>query len=149
MNPGSIEAKKQNIAGIARTIYDHPEISRKGLGHRFGLSASTVTLAVTSLLEHRLVMESGQEEAAAGRRARLLRINARAGSILTIHLTGELSIQFRLCDLCGQRLAEQDLPAPADRPALTDFLALLARAAAAFLSANASPTARTSSSPAS
>lgn len=133
MNPGSIEAKKQNIVRIAKAIYDHPEVSRKELGQRFGLSASTVTLAVNALLEQQLVEESSQEESVAGRKARLLRVNPRFGSILTIQLAGDLSIQFRLSDLCGQRLAAQDLPAPAALPSPQAFPALLAESASAFL----------------
>lgn len=140
MNPSSIEAKRQNILRMVRAIYDHPEISRKELAQQFGLSPSTVTLAVTALQEQNLVVESGQEEAAAGRRARLLRVNAAAGSILSVHLAGDLSVQLRLCDLCGTRLAEQTTPCPRPQPKKDDFPALLAGNIAAFLaSAGAHP----------
>ena len=74
MNPSSIEAKKQNIVRIARAIYDHPQISRKELSQRFGLSASTVTLAVNALLEQQLLIDCGQEPSAAGRKAQLLQV---------------------------------------------------------------------------
>lgn len=133
MNPGSIDAKKQNIVGIARTIYDHPLISRKELGRQFGLSASTVTLAVHSLMERHLIAECGTEEAAAGRKARLLQINARAGCILTVHPDENLSIQFRLCDLCGQRLLEHTVPAPVPCPDQSSFPAYLSQRASDFL----------------
>jgi len=138
MNPGSIEAKKQNILRMLREIYDHPDISRKELGQRFGLSASTVTLAINPLLEQKLLMESGQEEAAAGRKARLLRVNAAAGSILVIHPLETHAVQLRLCDLCGSRLAEQTL-SPMDAPTAATYARQLADAAKRFLSSVQAP----------
>ena len=132
MNPGSIEAKKQNILRMLREIYDHPDISRKELGQRFGLSASTVTLAINPLLKEGLLIESGQEESAAGRKARLLRVNAAAGSILVIHPLDNHAVRLRLCDLCGTRLAEQTLSPPTP-PTADTYTARLTDAAKTFL----------------
>lgn len=133
MNPGSIEAKKHNIAAIARTIYDQPGISRKELGSRFGLSPSTVTLAVTALQELDLVAECGQEQAAAGRRARLLEINPHRGSVLILRLGEDFSLELTLCGLWGARLDRQLLPPPEERPQQARFCRLLADAARQFL----------------
>ena len=133
MNPGSIEAKKQNISGIARTIYDHPLISRKELGQRFGLSASTVTLAVNTLLERGLITEGGQEDAAAGRKAQLLQIHAAVGSILSVQLSGDLTAQLRLCDLCGKLLADRTIPAPLSQPEKDRYSSILTKDVGRFL----------------
>ena len=139
MNPGSIEAKRQNILRLAQAVYDHSGISRKELGQQLGLSPSTVTLATAPLLEQGLITECGLEEAAAGRRAKLLRINERRGTVLILRLEEDFSLKFRLCDLCGTILARQTLPSPARRPEQAQFPALLTQAAQRFLEENPQP----------
>lgn len=139
MNPGSIEAKRQNILRLAQAVYDHPGISRKELGQQLGLSPSTVTLATAPLLEQKLIVECGMEEAPAGRRAKLLRINENRGTILFLHLEEDFSLEFRLCNLCGVRLAGQLLPPPVQRPTQEAFPAELAHAALDFLEQAAQP----------
>ena len=134
MNPGSIEAKKQNILRMVRAIYDHPDISRKELGHRFGLSASTVTLAINPLLEQGLLVESGQEPSAAGRKARLLQVNANAGHILVLHPMDDHRVQLRLCNLIGTRLAEHLTVPPSTPVSSQTYPLLLAEAAKTTLS---------------
>lgn len=136
MNPGSIEAKKQNILRMVRAIYDHPGISRKELGSRFGLSASTVTLAINPLLEQGLLMECGQEPSMAGRKARLLRINAGAGSILVLNPMDDHSIHLRLCDLCGARLADLQVAPPSTPVSRHTYPQLLLDAAKTALAAH-------------
>ena len=138
MNPGSVEAKKQNILRMIRAIYDHPEISRKELGQRFGLSPSTVTLAINPLLEQGLLLECGKEESPAGRKAKLLRIHAAFGSILVLHPLEDHTIQLRLCDLCGKLLAAQTLP-PREPPTAATYAALLAETAVQFLATTTAP----------
>ena len=139
MNPGSIEAKRQNILRLAQAVYDHSGISRKELGHQLGLSPSTVTLATAPLLEQKLLVECGMEEASAGRRAKLLKINESRGTILFLRLEEDFSLVFRLCNLCGIKLAEATLPPPAQRPTQEAFPAELAHAALDFLEQAAQP----------
>ena len=139
MNPGSIEAKKQNILRLARAIYDHPGISRKELSQQLGLSPSTVTLATAPLLEQGLITECGMEEAPAGRRAKLLRINESHGAVLILRLDEDFSLKLQLCNLCGSLLAQQTLPPPVRRPKQEQFPAQLAAAAQHFLEQNPHP----------
>ena len=133
MNPSSIEAKKQNIVRIARAIYDHPQISRKELGHQFGLSASTVTLAVNALLEQQLLTECGQEPSAAGRKAQLLQVRPDAGRFLILQPNNDHSVHLQLCDLCGSRLAERHSEPPIQLPTRETYSQLLTHAAQEFL----------------
>lgn len=111
MNPAVVEAKRRNTKKILWEIILHPDISRLELSQRFHLSAATVAIAINELLEKDLVVEGKVDNASVGRKAKLLKLNEKARTVLAVHLSSENCIELRLCDLAGNVESARTLPA--------------------------------------
>ncbi len=112
MNPAVFKIKRNNIRRIFSTILIHDGISRKEVGDQLGISAATVTLAINDLLAANLVYEVAGFSASLGRRTKLIRLNEKRNSILSINIIDEDTIQLRLCDLAGNIKADRFIPVP-------------------------------------
>lgn len=100
---------------VLRLIWDEAEISRAGIARRAGLSRSTVSDIVSSLLTSGLVAEVGVGESRGGRRPIVLAFQDDAFAILGVDI-GATHISTILTDLRGRVLAwrHHDFPASSD-----------------------------------
>ncbi len=102
MNPAALRSRQKNAAAIVRYLIKSGEVSRTELASVLGLSTATVTNIVTDLIRSDLVYESGSVGSALGRKAKLLRFNARRNYILAIDFSNtDNTASIYLCDLLG------------------------------------------------
>ena len=95
--------RELNLSLVLRMIHNEAPVSRAQIAKATGLNKSTVSSLVESLLERRLVYETGFNSAGTGRPARLLEINPQAGGIIGV----ELGVDFAaivLTDFTGNFL---------------------------------------------
>lgn len=77
--------RKLNLSLVLRLIHNEAPISRAKIAQKTGLNKSTVSNLVGDLIQRRLIHEIGMRPGVhAGRPARLLEINALAGSIIGV-----------------------------------------------------------------
>lgn len=96
-----------NLSLVLRHIHCEAPISRAQIAHDIRLNKSTVSSLVESLIDRNLVHETGKNSTGAGRPARLLEINPRAGGIIGI-LFGVDFISVALTDFSGRVLWRMD-----------------------------------------
>jgi predicted NBD/HSP70 family sugar kinase len=121
-SPGSRLA----IARVFRALSTASPLSRGELRRLVALSPSTVTDAVTSLLERDYVREAGRASSTGGRPAGLLEVSPSLGGVLAADIGG-LRMRIAAADVAGRILARKVLPTPGNaadlRAALLSALA--------------------------
>jgi len=95
--------RELNLSLVLRLIHDEAPVSRAQIAKATGLNKSTVSSLVESLLERRLIHETGFNSVGTGRPARLLEINPQAGGIIGVEL-GVDFIAIVLTDFTGNFL---------------------------------------------
>jgi len=78
--------RELNLSLVLRHIHNEAPVSRAEIAKATGLNKSTVSSLVESLLERRLIYETGFNSVGTGRPARLLEINPQAGGIIGVEL---------------------------------------------------------------
>lgn len=122
-------------AAVVRLIRAEPGISRVSVADRLGLSRSTVTRIVSTLLDDGLAVEgSSITREAAGRRATALSLNARTFELLGAEVSGT-TVTCALANLDGETVHETSAQLPSDGgqdavDALLTVIASVLRAAA-------------------
>src|SRR5437588_401424 len=97
--------RKLNRQKVFQYVYFEAPISRLEISARSGLSPSTVTKAVSDLLEDGIVVESGAQESHGGRPRTILNINPRYGYFIGIEV-GETHIHAEILDLNLKKLSQ-------------------------------------------
>ncbi|GAB3124406.1 ROK family transcriptional regulator [Glaciibacter psychrotolerans] len=95
--------------GILNLVRSGSAASRADIARSTGLSPSTVTARVESLIQSGYLREGGQGNSRGGRRPRHLEVNPTSGAVLGVDL-GAHHASFALFDLSGAILAERHLP---------------------------------------
>lgn len=111
---------------VLNLIRRHDGISRRDLQEITGLSRSTLSQRLEPLRRLGLVVPSGHEPSAGGRRPETLRFNAAKGMVLGIDL-GATSVDMALTDLAGGLLGHVSEPldvAQGPRPVLKHLVQL-------------------------
>ncbi|WP_093171925.1 ROK family transcriptional regulator [Sinosporangium album] len=93
---------------VLRLIRTGEAVTRSDLGRVTGLSRPAVSLRVSELIEHGLVVEDSDGPSTGGRPPTRLVFNAAGGVILTAAL-GASRTQIAVCDLSGTALERTDL----------------------------------------
>ena len=106
--------RELNLSLVLRHIHNEAPVSRAQIAHITGLNKSTVSSLVESLLDRKLIHETGISSVGTGRPARLLEINPQAGGIIGAEL-GVDFVAVALTDFAGNILWRQTADAdPAD-----------------------------------
>jgi predicted NBD/HSP70 family sugar kinase len=97
--------KVHNQALVLRIIQQQEAISRKEIASLTGLTQATITNIANTLLENKLITETGKDENSNsyGRKPILLAINRDQYKIISVYI-GRHIIQGALCDLSGKFL---------------------------------------------
>lgn len=101
--------KDLNVSVLLDTIRHEGPLSRPELAKRTSLSLPTVNARVRKLLTAGYVHEEGETESHGGRRARLLRFNARYGYVIGIDVGGH-QVSVALADLAGELISFERRP---------------------------------------
>lgn len=101
MNPATLLAKQKNTRDIVKCIVRSGEISRPSLAAALHLSTATVTNIITGLMAENVVLEGRADSTGLGRKARLLRFNAKLRYVLAISVTDSSRLSMWVCDLLG------------------------------------------------
>lgn len=110
VSPAQISPKSLNRATVLRSIQELGATSRAEIAARTGLSAATVSRVADELIQAKLLTVTGTTSTGGlGRRSELLRLNARGGRVLGVHLGGH-SNDIGLADLAGNVYSEAHLP---------------------------------------
>lgn len=99
------DLRRTNRTALLRELLLTGPSSRQALAGETGLSAGTVGLVVTQLLEEGLVEEVGSEESGGGRPRTILRVAAERAISVGVDL-GERGLRVEAFDLAWQRQAE-------------------------------------------
>src|SRR4051794_40304477 len=91
------------MSPLLRHIADGPAVTRADLAHVTGLSRSTVTQRVDTLMNAGLVVEGGMAPSGGGRPGVVLNLNPNAGLILSADL-GATHARLAVSDLTGHEL---------------------------------------------
>jgi predicted NBD/HSP70 family sugar kinase/biotin operon repressor len=100
MSQTAIYARELTRSAVLRLIAEHGAISRSGLADELGLSRSTVTRAVASLLEEGFIQEGRAVGSRVGRKHILLELNPGHISFIGLDLAGQ-RMRGALADLRG------------------------------------------------
>lgn len=122
--------RELNLSLVLRLIHNDAPISRSQIAQMTGLNKSTVSSLVEFLLEQELIHETGVNSVGAGRPARLLEINPRAGAIVGAEF-GVDFVAVALTDFSGKILWREDqttLPTDEQEKILEQSIALIKRA---------------------
>lgn len=92
------DIRRGNRLAVLRHIYAAETASRQVLTQHSGLSTATVANVVTDLIEARVVVETGFEQAQVGRPRAILTVNPHSGYLVGIDIA-ETYIHFELFDL--------------------------------------------------
>ena len=95
-----VAVKRQNTALILRLVWEHKETTRASLARETGLSRSTVSTIVETLLDQGLLQERGSGVSTRGRKPTILCFNYEARLILGIDL-GATHIAVGVINLNG------------------------------------------------
>jgi predicted NBD/HSP70 family sugar kinase len=111
------DLRRSNRAALLRALLFGGPTSRPALARATGLSAATVGLVVSELLEEGLVVEGGSEESGGGRPRAILRVPAARALSVGVDL-GERGLRVEAFDLAWRRRADAfvDLDARATDP---------------------------------
>jgi len=101
MNPAALASKQKNIVGMLNHIINCEEVSRPALAAAFNVSMATVTNIINKLISYDLVYEGGTENPDFGRKAKLIRFNAKFCYVLTGAIIDEQKMHLFICDLLG------------------------------------------------
>lgn len=127
MERGSRELiRDMNTSLILQTIIEEGALSRADLAKQLHFSKATVSAIVQSLIERKLVRETGNGSSEIGRKPILLDFYAESGSVLSIDLQTNLAVVL-LTDLSGRQQAFFSCPHHPSREHLLSFLASLIR----------------------
>ena len=113
-----------NTSLILQTIQQKGPISRAALAKELNFSKATVSTIVQSLMDRKLVLETGSESAGVGRKAILLEFCPDSGYVLSLDIRTS-SITAMICDLEGNRKTFLTFPNHADRDQILSVLAVL------------------------
>lgn len=97
--PGSVSA-----AQVLSVIRNHDGVTRADISRIAGLSRSTVSQHVDTLICKGIVAETGYAKSSGGRRARLLRFNEDGGCVVAIDI-GATSLDVGICNLDAKPMA--------------------------------------------
>ncbi|MGH3383842.1 MAG: ROK family protein [Nocardioidaceae bacterium] len=92
---------------VFRLIREERATTRSEVGRQTGLSRSAVVARLMALVEHGLVVETGDGPSTGGRPPTRLRFNAGGGVVLAAAI-GRSRTQLAVCDLAGEPLLERD-----------------------------------------
>ena len=109
------------VTRVFRGLCAAGPLSRGDLRRLVSLSPSTVSDAVTLLLERNFIREAGTADSTGGRPAGLLEVSPGLGGVLAADVGG-LRMRVAAADLRGQPLARRALPTPERPRALRDAL---------------------------
>jgi predicted NBD/HSP70 family sugar kinase len=120
---GPVPRHPSTSGELLRLIREEGVATRAELGRLTGLSRPAVTLRVTELIAHGLVIERPGELSSGGRPPARLEFNAAGGAVLVANL-GHRRGQVAVCDLRGEILVQSapDLTSGQDPEALPDRL---------------------------
>jgi len=102
--------REHNLSTVLQLIHNEAPVSRSQIAQTTGLNKSTVSSLVESLLQRRLIHETGMNSVGTGRPATLLEINPQAGGIVGIEL-GVDFVAVALTDFEGNILWQQTVSA--------------------------------------
>ena len=102
------DVKTNNTAQVLECILNHDNMSRIEIAEKCGLSPSTVTQAVTLLLEEKLVREVCAGESTGGRRPILLQMNPDYGCVITFEIKRS-GVDAQIFDLCSGLLGTETI----------------------------------------
>ena len=98
------DVRENNTAEILKWILKNERISRIELSESCELSPSTVSQAVSSLLEEGIIEEFSEGESTGGRKPVMLRISPQYGSVITTEIT-RTGVDAKIYNLLNQPLA--------------------------------------------
>jgi predicted NBD/HSP70 family sugar kinase len=101
----SRDLRSSNRSALLRELLFTGATSRQALAAATGLSAGTVGLVVTEMLEEGLILEVGSEESGGGRPRTILRVAADRAITVGVDL-GERGLRVEAFDLAWQRRAD-------------------------------------------
>lgn len=103
--------KELNRMLVINTILNYEPVSRTKVAKLTGLSLSTISNIVSSLVKKRVVQEVGEEKSRGGRRAIMLKLNPEVGLVIGIKI-GLDGIVAALVNLKGSVLYQITHPVP-------------------------------------
>lgn len=118
--------REHNLSTVLQLIHNEAPVSRAQIAQNTGLNKSTVSSLVESLLQRKLIHETGTNSVGTGRPATLLEINPRAGGIVGAEL-GVDFVAVALTDFKGNILWRETTnanPADAQEKTLSQTLEL-------------------------
>jgi glucokinase-like ROK family protein len=122
--------RELNLSLVLRHIHTEAPVSRAQIAQATGLNKSTVSSLVESLLERKLIYETGMNSVGAGRPATMLEINPQAGGIICVEL-GVDFVAVAVTDFTGNilwRKTETANPTDAHEKTLAQTLELAKKA---------------------
>ncbi len=107
--------KRKNQSAVLRILNDRGAMSRKDIATVMGLTAASVTMICTELLEAGMIVELGEAEGEkkAGRKKILIDINRGYKKIVCIGIEAD-ETYLSVTDLGGTVLAEANMPTDRD-----------------------------------
>lgn len=99
--------RENNIQIILNTIRKEGSISRSDLAARLGLTSPAVTNIVSALIKEGLLVETGRQDSALGRKPILLSINAQKSYLVSLMFTTEC-VRAMLCDFAVRPLHTEE-----------------------------------------
>jgi len=101
MNHAAQASKRCNMRRILKSVIRHGEISRAALAEEFSLSTATVTNIVSELMEFGLLNDGRKDNAAIGRKAKLIRFNGSRYRFVGVVVPTDNLLSVFVCDLNG------------------------------------------------
>jgi len=98
--------REHNLSTVLQLIHNDAPVSRAQIAQTTGLNKSTISSLVESLLQRKLIHETGISPVGTGRPATLLEINPQAGGIVGVEL-GVDFVAVALTDFKGNVLWQQ------------------------------------------
>ena len=107
--------KLKNQSAVLRILNDRGAMSRKDIAEAMGLTAASVTMICTELLEAGMILELGEAEGErkAGRKKILIDLNRQYKKVLCIGIEAD-ETYLSLTDLKGEVLASDRMPTDRD-----------------------------------
>lgn len=108
----STAVKESNRAAVLRVLSQYGKMSRKDIAEKLGLTAATVTIICTELLDNGVIRELGEasdEERRAGRKKILIDIDYEYKNVLCIAIETETTY-VALSNLAGEVITKKSIP---------------------------------------
>ena len=102
------DVKTNNTAQVLECILTHESVSRIEISELCGLSPSTVSQAVSLLLEERMVREVCAGESTGGRRPIMLQMNPEYGCVITVEVKRS-GVDAQVFDMCSELIGTEKL----------------------------------------